>query len=35
MYSIGEFTNRINTIFDFKIKDNLSREYDYFIVDSD
>lgn len=35
MYNIGKFTNRINTVFDLKIKDNLSREYDYFIVGSD
>lgn len=35
MYNISKFTNRINTVFDFKIKDNLSREYDYFIVGSD
>lgn len=35
MYNIGKFTNRINTVFDFKIKDNLSRKYDYFIVGSD
>lgn len=35
MYNIGKFTNRINTKFDFKIKDKLNVEYDYFIVGSD
>ena len=35
MYNIGKFTNRISTKFDFKIKDNLSEKYDYFIVGSD
>ena len=35
MYNIGKFTNRISTKFDFKIKDKLGREYDYFIVGSD
>lgn len=35
MYNIGKFTNKISTKFDFKIKDNLGVEYDYFIVGSD
>ena len=35
MYNIGKFTNKINTKFDFKIKDNLNEKYDYFIVGSD
>lgn len=35
MYNIGKFTNRISTKFDFKIKANLNKEYDYFIVGSD
>lgn len=35
MYNIGKFTNRISTKFDFKIKDKLGREYNYFIVGSD
>lgn len=35
MYNIGKFTSIINTVFDFNIKDNLNREYDYFIVGSD
>ena len=35
MYNISKFTNRINTVFDFKIKNNLDKEYDYFIVGSD
>lgn len=35
MYNIGKFTKKINTKLDFKIKDNLSEEYDYFIVGSD
>ena len=35
MYNIGKSTNRISTEFDFKIKDKLGREYDYFIVGSD
>lgn len=35
MYNIGKFTNKISTNFDFKIKENLNNEYDYFIVGSD
>lgn len=35
MYNIGKFTNRISTRFDFKIKKNLNKEYDYFIAGSD
>lgn len=35
MYNIGKFTKKISTILDFKIKDNLSEKYDYFITGSD
>lgn len=35
MYNIGKFTKKINTRFDFKIKENIEKEYDYFIVGSD
>ena len=35
MYNIGKFTKKINTKLDFKIKDNLDKEYDYFITGSD
>ena len=35
MYNISKFTKKISTRLDFKIKDNLSREYDYFITGSD
>lgn len=35
MYNIGKFTKKISTRLDFKIKDNLSEKYDYFIVGSD
>ena len=35
MYNISKFTKKINTKLDFKIKDNLSEEYDYFVVGSD
>lgn len=35
IYNIGKFTNKISTKFDFKIKDSLDAEYDYFIVGSD
>lgn len=35
MYNIGKFTKKISTKLDFKIKDNLDKEYDYFITGSD
>lgn len=35
MYNISKFTEKINTRFDFKIKNNLEAKYDYFIVGSD
>ena len=35
MYNISKFTKKISTRFDFKIKNNLEKEYDYFIVGSD
>lgn len=35
MYNIGKFTNKINTKFDFGIKENLDKVYDFFIVGSD
>ena len=35
MYNISKFTKKINTRLDFKIKDNLDKEYDYFITGSD
>lgn len=35
MYNIDKFTKKISTILDFKIKDNLSEKYDYFITGSD
>ena len=35
MYNISKFTKKISTRLDFKIKDNLSEKYDYFIVGSD
>lgn len=35
MYNISKFTKKISTKLDFKIRDNLSKEYDYFITGSD
>lgn len=35
MYNIAKFTKKIKTKLEFKIRDNLSREYDYFITGSD
>lgn len=35
MYNIGKFTKKIKTRLDFKIKDKIEKEYDYFIVGSD
>lgn len=35
MYNISKFTKKISTRLDFKIRDNLSKEYDYFITGSD
>lgn len=35
MYNISKFTKKISTKLDFKIKENLSEKYDYFIVGSD
>ncbi|WP_370754818.1 polysaccharide pyruvyl transferase family protein [Megamonas funiformis] len=35
MYNIGKFNKKINMRYDFKIKDNIKTEYDFFIVGSD
>lgn len=35
MYNIEKFTKKIKTKLDFYLKDNISNEYDYFIVGSD
>ena len=35
MYNISKFTKKISNRLDFKIRDNLSREYNYFITGSD
>lgn len=35
MYNIGKFTKNIKTKLDFKIRNNLNKEYDYFITGSD
>lgn len=35
MYNIGKFTKKINTKLDYRIRDNLDKEYDYFLVGSD
>ena len=35
MYNISKFTKKIMTKLDFRIKDNLNEEYNYFIVGSD